>query len=76
VLYFIQLSLNAAWSPIFFGAHEPGWALAEIIVLWIFILLTMLAFIRVSRVAGMMLVPYLLWVSFATFLNFTLWRMN
>lgn len=75
-LYLVQLALNAAWSPIFFGAHEPGWALAEIIVLWIFILLTMLAFIRVSRVAGLMLVPYLLWVSFATFLNFTLWRMN
>lgn len=76
VLYLAQLALNAAWSPIFFGAHELGWALVEIIVLWIFILLTMLAFLGVNRVAGLMLVPYLLWVSFATFLNFTLWRMN
>lgn len=75
-LYLVQLILNAAWTPIFFGAHETGWAMAEITVLWIFILMTMVAFLGVSRVAGLMLVPYLLWVSFATFLNFTLWRMN
>lgn len=75
-LYLIQLSLNAVWTPIFFGAHELGWALAEIVALWFSILVTMIAFLRVSSVAGMMLVPYLAWVSFATFLNFTLWRMN
>lgn len=74
--YLVQLILNAAWTPIFFGAHELGWALTEIIALWFFILFTMLAFLTVSRVAGLMLIPYLAWVSFATFLNFTLWRMN
>jgi len=75
-LYMLQLVLNAAWTPIFFGAHELGWALAEIIVLWFAIVVTLLAFLNVSRVAGGMLVPYLVWVSFATFLNLTLWRMN
>lgn len=75
-LYLIQLALNAAWTPIFFGAHELGWALAEIIALWIAILVTLIAFLSVNRMAGLMLAPYLAWVSFATFLNFTLWRMN
>jgi len=75
-LYFIQLALNAAWTPIFFGAHQLGWALVEIVVLWIAILLTLLSFRRVSPAAGWLLVPYLAWVSIATFLNFTLWRLN
>lgn len=75
-LYVLQLALNAAWTPIFFGAHHLGWALVEIIALWIAILFTLLAFLRVSKPAGWLLVPYLAWVSFATFLNFTLWRMN
>lgn len=74
--YFLQLALNAAWTPIFFGAHQLGWALAEIVVLWTLILLTLLSFRRVSPVAGWLFVPYLAWVSFATFLNFTLWRLN
>lgn len=75
-VYFTQLVLNAAWTPIFFGAHQLGWALLEIIFLWIAILLTLLAFKRVHRVAAYLLIPYLAWVSFATFLNFTLWRLN
>ncbi|MEM1085613.1 MAG: TspO/MBR family protein [Verrucomicrobiota bacterium] len=75
-LYFIQLALNAAWTPIFFGAHQLGWALFEIMLLWVAILLTALAFCPVHRVAALLLVPYLCWVSFATFLNFTLWRLN
>lgn len=75
-LYFVQLVLNAAWTPIFFGAHELGWALAEIVVLWFAILVTLLSFLRVSAMAALMFVPYLAWVSFAASLNFTLWRMN
>lgn len=75
-LYFVQLVLNAAWTPIFFGAHELGWALVEIIALWLAILITLFSFLRVSAMAALMLVPYLAWVSFAAFLNFTLWRMN
>lgn len=75
-LYGLQLALNAAWTPLFFGAHALGWALVEIVVLWIAILFTLLSFRRVSRAAGWMLVPYLVWVTFATALNFTLWRLN
>lgn len=75
-LYLVQLALNAAWTPIFFGAREIGWALVAIIALWFAILSTLLAFLRVSKPAGSMFVPYLAWVSFATFLNYTLWRMN
>jgi tryptophan-rich sensory protein len=74
--YFIQLALNAAWTPIFFGAHQLGWALIEIVALWIMILITWLSFRRVSTAAGWLFVPYLAWVTFATTLNFTLWRLN
>ncbi|MCX6855016.1 MAG: tryptophan-rich sensory protein [Verrucomicrobia bacterium] len=75
-LYFVQLALNAAWTPIFFGAHQLGWALVEIILLWVMISLTLLSFRRVTPTAGWLFVPYLAWVSFATVLNFTLWRLN
>ena len=75
-IYFTQLALNAAWTPVFFGARDIGWALAVILALWTAILVTLLAFLRVSRAAGWMLVPYLAWVSFAAFFNFTLWWMN
>lgn len=75
-LYVVQLLLNAAWTPIFFGAHELGWALVEIILLWTFILLTLLSFHRVRKTAAWLFVPYLAWVTFAACLNFTLWRLN
>ena len=75
-LYFFQLLLNAAWTPIFFGARQIGWAAVEIVVLWLAIVATLAAFLRISKTAGWLLVPYLLWVTFAAFLNFTLWRMN
>lgn len=75
-LYFVQLALNAAWTPIFFGAHEMGWAFIEIITMWIAIALTLISFFRVNRAAGWLLVPYLAWVTFATALNFTLWKLN
>jgi tryptophan-rich sensory protein len=76
MLYFVQLALNAAWTPIFFGAHELGWAMIEIVALWTAILLTMLSFRQISKTAGWLFVPYLAWVTFATVLNFTLWRLN
>ena len=75
-LYFVQLALNAAWTPIFFGAHELGWALIEIVTMWIAIALTLISFFRVSSAAGWLLVPYLAWVTFATALNFALWKLN
>lgn len=75
-LYFLQLLLNAAWTPLFFGAHQLGLALVEIMALWISILLTLMNFHRVNKPAGWLFVPYLAWVTFAAFLNFTLWRLN
>jgi translocator protein len=75
-LFFIQLALNAAWSMIFFGLRAPGWALAEIIVLWVAIVATTIHFFRHSSVAGWLMVPYILWVSFATVLNAAIWRLN
>lgn len=74
--YIIQWALNAAWTPVFFGAHQIGLALLVMFCLWLAIVLTLRAFWQVSRSAGLLLVPYLLWVSFATLLNVTLWWLN
>jgi tryptophan-rich sensory protein len=75
-LFFVQLGLNTAWSFIFFGAHSPGLAFAEIIVLLAAILLATREFFRHSSAAGLLMLPYVAWVSFATILNFTIWRLN
>lgn len=75
-LFGIQLTLNAIWSALFFGLRSPGAAFVEILLLWISILATIIAFTRYSTWAAALLVPYLTWVSFATALNWTLWRMN
>jgi len=75
-IYLLQLLLNAAWTPVFFGLHQPGWAFAVIIALWLAIWLTMRAFARLNRAAAWLLAPYAAWVTFAAVLNFTLWRMN
>jgi translocator protein len=72
----LQLLLNAAWTPIFFGLHRPGWALLEIGLLWFAITAAGLAASRVSRAAAWLLVPYLAWVSFATVLNAAIWVLN
>ena len=76
ILWFIQLVLNFFWSYIFFNQHQLGWALAEIIVLWIFIILTILAFGRIRQVAAWLLVPYISWVSFAGILTYTIYQLN
>lgn len=76
VFWGIQMVLNFLWSFIFFRMHEIGWALTEIIVLWISILLTIFSFARISRVAAWLLVPYISWVSFAALLTFTIWQLN
>jgi tryptophan-rich sensory protein len=76
VLYGIQLALNFAWSYIFFSAHEIGLALGEILALWVMIALTAASFWRVDRVAGLLFLPYLAWVSFASLLNYTIWTLN
>ena len=75
-LFFIQLGLNALWSWLFFGWHQLGLAFAEIVLLWVAILLVMIKFFALSRASGWLLVPYLLWVTFASVLNFSLWRLN
>ncbi len=75
-LFAVQLALNAAWSPVFFGMHMIGAALAVIAVMWAAIGATIVLFWRVSPAAGMLLVPYELWVTFAAVLNAALWRLN
>lgn len=75
-LFGVQLLLNIAWSALFFALRSPALALLEICLLWLAILATLIAFARVHRGAGLLLVPYLLWVSFAAILNLELWRLN
>ncbi len=76
VLFYVQLALNFAWSLLFFGLHSPALALVDIVAMWIAILLTLLAFWKVDRRAGLLLVPYLAWVSFAGVLNASIWWLN
>lgn len=76
VLFGAQLFLNLMWSVVFFGMEAPGLGLVEISVLWVAISLTIAAFMRVSRVAGWLLAPYLAWVTFAAFLNAGIWLLN
>ncbi len=76
ILFAVQLVLNFFWSLIFFNAHQVGWALVEIIVMWLFILLTIFSFGKISSLAAWLLVPYICWVSFATLLNAALWKLN
>ena len=71
-----HLLLNVLWSIVFFGMRQPGWAVWEIFVLWFSIIITMVLFFRHSKLAAGLLVPYWLWVSFATFLNYTIWTLN
>mgnify|MGYP001340309502 CR=1 FL=1 len=71
-----QLALNVLWSIIFFGLHSPGFAFVEIVFLWFAILATIIAFAKVSKPAAWLLVPYILWVSFASYLNFMIWMLN
>ena len=75
-LFLAQLALNALWSPLFFGLHRPGVAFVEIVLLCLAIVWTFAAFWPVRRAAAWLLAPYLAWVSFASVLNCTLWRLN
>ncbi len=76
ILFGVQLFLNAAWSALFFGMRNPGFAFADIVLLWFAIVATIATFRRISTLAATMLVPYLTWVSFATALNWSIWRLN
>ena len=74
--FLMQLLFNALWSPLFFGLEQPGWAFAELSLLWLALLATVTAFWKARPLAGVMLLPYLDWVTFAGALNFTIWRLN
>jgi len=76
ILFLGQLILNVLWSYFFFNLHNPLFALVEIIILWLAILATIISFYRLSQPAGIILIPYLLWVSFAAILNFAIFRLN
>jgi tryptophan-rich sensory protein len=74
--FLIQLLLNALWSPIFFGLHHALLAFADIVLLWLAVLATVVAFWKARPLAGALLVPYLAWVTFASMLNFAIWSLN
>ena len=75
-LFVVQLVANAMWSWLFFAWHLGGIAFAEVLLLWLLIACTLAAFWRIKPAAGMLLVPYLLWVTFASALNYVLWQAN
>lgn len=75
-LFIVQLAVNALWSWLFFVWHQGGLAFAEVVLLWFLIAATIIAFWRISRVAAVLLVPYLAWVTFASVLTFVVWRLN
>jgi translocator protein len=72
----LQLCLNLLWTVLFFGLQSPGLAFGGVVVLWVAIAATIIVFWPVSRIAAVMLVPYLGWVSFAAALNYSIWMLN
>jgi len=76
IIFFAQLVLNACWTLIFFGLKSPGWAFVEIAALWIMIVWCIVEFRSISKPAAYLLIPYLLWVSYASVLTFSIWKLN
>lgn len=76
IFFAIQLALNALWSYLFFGLKNPMLAGIEIILLWLMIFETYSKFVKINKIAGYLLIPYLAWVSFATVLNESIWWLN
>jgi len=76
IIFSIQLILNVLWSLIFFGAHSPSVAFFELLMLWFAIVFTIINFYKVSKTAALLLLPYILWVSFAGVLNYFIWILN
>lgn len=72
----LQLILNALWSIIFFGLQNPAWAFVNIVAMWLAIVWTMVLFYKISKPAMWLLLPYILWVSFAGYLNYSIWMLN
>ena len=75
-VYALQLVLNGMWTPLFFGLHRPDLGLVDIILVWLSIVATIVLFMPISVAAALLLLPYLAWVTFATALNFAIWRLN
>lgn len=75
-LWAAQIALNTLWTPVFFGAHRPGLGMAVLAMLWLVVAALILAAFRLDMVAGLMLLPYLIWLSLAAALNFRIWRDN
>ncbi len=75
-IFVFQLFLNASWSIIFFGLKSPGWALLELIILWFVIIWMMIVFYKISKSTIYLILPYLLWISFAGYLNYAIWSLN
>jgi tryptophan-rich sensory protein len=75
-LFVLQLAFNALWSWLFFGWHRGALAFADIVLLWLLIVATVIGFWRVRPLAGALLLPYLAWVGFATALNYAVWHLN
>ncbi|MEX1015000.1 MAG: TspO/MBR family protein [Candidatus Paceibacterota bacterium] len=75
-IFSVQLLLNATWSIIFFGLQSPGLALINIVILWFMILWTIILFYKISKPAMYLLIPYILWVTFASYLNLSIWILN
>lgn len=76
ILFLVQLAINALWSWLFFGWHWGALAFADILLLWLLIVTTLVLFWRVRPLAGVLLIPYLLWVSFASALCYSVWQLN
>jgi tryptophan-rich sensory protein len=75
-VFLFQLVLNAAWSVVFFGLHSPFWAFVDLVAMWLSIVWTMALFYKISKPAMWLLLPYILWVSFAGYLNYSIWMLN
>lgn len=75
-VYALQLVLNAAWTPIFFGLRRPDLGFVDIVLMWLSILATVVLFFPIHAGAALLLLPYLVWVTFAAALNFAVWRLN
>lgn len=76
IFFSTQLVLNALWTFLFFGLQSPFLGLVEIIILWLFIVATIVAFYRINKTAAFLMVPYLAWVTFAAFLTYSIWILN
>ena len=76
IIFAVQLALNSLWSFLFFGLMNPMLAGLEIVILWLMIFETYIQFAKINKIAGYLMIPYLLWVSFATVLNASIWWLN